>query len=114
MLPLGCGGSGDTEEWGHARDGREGCRCRGALPQGRWPPLPSPDPAHRPQADGWSVQAPAPARASGLAFEKSLSFWFQVLKYMDYIFTGVFTFEMVIKVRCVVALVTTGLCSSPS
>lgn len=32
---------------------------------------------------------------------------------MDYIFTGVFTFEMVIKVRRVVALVTAGLCSSP-
>lgn len=30
---------------------------------------------------------------------KKASFWFQVLKYMDYIFTGVFTFEMVIKVR---------------
>lgn len=26
--------------------------------------------------------------------------WFQALKYLDYIFTGVFTFEMVIKVRC--------------
>ena len=44
---------------------------------------------------------------------KKASFWFQVLKYMDYIFTGVFTFEMVIKVRRVVALVTAGLCSSP-
>ncbi|KAI4547670.1 hypothetical protein MG293_004225 [Ovis ammon polii] len=28
---------------------------------------------------------------------KKASLWFQVLKYMDYIFTGVFTFEMVIK-----------------
>jgi hypothetical protein len=27
-------------------------------------------------------------------------FLLQALKYMDYIFTGVFTFEMVIKVRC--------------
>ena len=44
---------------------------------------------------------------------KKASLWFQVLKYMDYIFTGVFTFEMVIKVRRVVALVTAGLCSSP-
>lgn len=44
---------------------------------------------------------------------KKAPFWFQVLKYMDYIFTGVFTFEMVIKVRRVVALVTAGLCSSP-
>lgn len=30
--------------------------------------------------------------------ERSL-LWLQALKYLDYIFTGVFTFEMVIKVR---------------
>lgn len=30
-------------------------------------------------------------------------FWFQALKYLDYIFTGVFTFEMVIKVSCVLS-----------
>lgn len=38
-------------------------------------------------------------------------FWFQALKYMDYIFTGVFTFEMVIKVSCVHAPPSPLLCS---
>lgn len=40
-----------------------------------------------------------------------IPFWFQALKYMDYIFTGVFTFEMVIKVSCVHAPPTPLLCS---
>lgn len=42
------------------------------------------------RAQGWGPHATSPERSP---------LWFQALKYLDYIFTGVFTFEMVIKVR---------------
>lgn len=37
----------------------------------------------------------------------------QVLRYFDYVFTGVFTFEMVIKVRATRVHLTLGLEGSP-
>ena len=129
MLLLGFGGAGAVRAlsahqsvglkvWGCVQDAVKTVP-EGDPPMGRWPSLPSLP--HDPRPMGYLCRLLeedmellnwARLKLPALPLKKA-SLWFQVLKYMDYIFTGVFTFEMVIKVRRVVALVTAGLCSSP-
>lgn len=73
--------------------------------QGRPGPSPAPARSSKKRADGpWLMGCPPrgrgdlePERPVAAGLLRAFS-GLQVLKYMDYIFTGVFTFEMVIKV----------------